>query len=202
MEKNPGKGRGSVIPRHMSSLAEKLPFVVELFFSGNFILLYTLHKADKLPSFIGGELLETLLIFFVWIMPLVILLSLVSHYMLSLGVSDFLRKYFFSVITFFSMLLTWGDPEFVYWLGGAHLISSIYGLYNPQNSRKKGSMGRAFLAPLKNNSFFEYLHLKPTQLVLILFLAVILLGSIFLVLPYSTKGGGLYGVAKCFFPLH
>ena len=109
-------------------------------------------------------------------------------------------KVLFSVITFFSMLISWGDPEFVYWLGGAHLISSIHYLYSysPKSSRKGGRKLGLF-APVQNSSFFEQLHLKPAQLVLVLFLVVIVVGSIFLVLPYSTKESVSMGWLNAFF---
>ena len=115
--------------------------------------------------------------------PLVILLILVSYYMTSPSIDSFIRKYIFSIIIFVPMVVTWGDMEFTYWLSVAHLVFSVYYLYD-SDERPKWEGRLAY-----RNSFFEQLKLRPTRMVLLLFLGLIFAGSLLLMFPFSSANG-------------
>ena len=183
--------------QYLNHALERLPFIVELFINGGFILLYSLHRS-RYFSFIGGEeLIDSILTFLSWIVPLVILFSVVGHYILASSAIEFVRKYIFSVITLVPLLITWGDMELAYWLGAAHLIAAIFYLYGPGPKNRKKSFGIFF--PQGSSFFLKNVKFKPAQLVILLFLIVILGGSFLLALPYSRSAGASISLIDAFF---
>ena len=116
----------------------------------------------------------------VWIVPLVVCFVLVGYYMASSSAETFIRKYAFSIVIFIPLLITWGDIEFTYWLGAAHLLASVFSLYDPDEEQKVKKIS------IHQGSLFEKLRLRPVQLFLLSFLGLILVGSFLLMLPIST----------------
>ena len=173
---------------------EKLPFLVELFVNGSFILLYSLTKTGQIPSSWDPEIVASIFKWFSWIVPLVILFVLVSYYLAASSIDRFIRKYIFSVIAFVPLVMVWGDIEFTYWLSAAHLFSSVFYLYD-SSDEVRGEKKTSF----RRTSLFDRLRIRPTQLLLILFLGVILIGSLLLMLPFSTINGVRMGALNALF---
>ena len=113
----------------MSLLIRKISFLLELFFSGTFLWLYSLGTIDKIPKSWNGELVDSILSFEALAIPWIILLRIIVHYMNEGGLERFLRKHVFSFIVFVSLLLVWGDVEFSFILASVHLLSSVLALY-------------------------------------------------------------------------
>ncbi len=193
----------------MFLLLQKAPLVLELLFNGSFILLYALKAAKKLPSSVSPELIEKLLTFGVWALPLVIFLSVVLNYISSSGIEDYLRKYVFSLIVFVPMVITWGDAEFAFLLASAHLLSTVMALYESDSNPLELPAGAAVedsgaaiidsdglrskdsksTDKANNLPLFRRLQLRPAQAVALSFMAVILVGAFLLVLPVSANEG-------------
>lgn len=165
-------------------IIEKLPFLVELFLNGSFIFLYSLKKYDKIPKVWNVEIVDKFFSTAVWIVPLVILFVLVGNYLTTSKLENFFRRYIFSLIVFFPLLITWGDLEFTYWLGSAHLLSSILSLYDADQNTNTRIKKKNYA-----ESIFNYLSLKPAQIVLVSFLAIIGGGTFLLMLPIAAKDG-------------
>ncbi len=174
-------------------LLEKLPFLVELFFNGSFILFYSLKKADKIPTSWDPGIINSILNWSVWMVPLVIFLVLVGYYIISISADSFIRKYIFSIIVFIPLVITWGDLEFAYWLGSAHLLSSVLSLYDNDSDKEKRKTTKTSL------SFIEKLKLKPAQIVLFTFLGVIGIGTFLLMLPVAANEGTEVGFMDALF---
>tara|TARA_Y100001954_G_scaffold114555_1_gene123909 strand:+ start:1611 stop:3341 length:1731 start_codon:yes stop_codon:yes gene_type:complete len=166
----------------MSQVFKKFPFLIELFFNGSFILLFSLRSADKIPfQFQSGELkdyIETGAFF----IPIVIALVVFTNYLEAGSLEEFVRKYVFSLVIFVPLVITWGDVEFAFWLSSAHLLSSVLTIYDDDTDEgiRKQRQGYAI---------FQGIKLRPAQLVLFSFSAVILLGTFLLLLPVSQKEG-------------
>ncbi len=168
----------------MTSFMQKIPFLLELFFNGSFILLYSLKSTKKLPMGWDEKLIENILGYGVWGVPIVLLLVVIVNFINSQNFDDFLRRYIFSLVVFIPLLLTWGDMEFAFWFSSAHLLSSVLALYDDDSDediiKRINPMG---------SQLFQKLKLKPAQLVILSFSAVILLGTFLLMLPVSSKEG-------------
>ena len=185
--------RASLRGYRFADFFEKLPFFVELFINGTFILFYSLRRTDQIPPSWNLQFIDSLLGGLVWAVPLVILFILVGYYMTSSGLESFIRKYIFSVIIMIPLIITWGDMEFSYWLSAAHLLSSVFSLYDSDEDYR----GKNLI--MRRDSFFDRLKLRPTQLVLLLFFALILVGSFLLMLPFSTVDGSRMGLLNALF---
>lgn len=164
----------------MNQIVQKLPFLLELFLNGTFILLYSLKSIDKIPKYWNNELVDQGMLIGTNMIPVVIGITVISNYFLSSkSLEDFVRKHIFSITVFLPLILTWGDREFAFWLSSAHLISSVLSLYDEDSDARD----------LKKNPFkpqgFQGFKLRPAQMVMISFGAVILLGTFLLMLPVS-----------------
>jgi trk system potassium uptake protein TrkH len=166
----------------MSYILGRLPLLVELLVNGFFVVIYTLQKSKKFPHLLKLVPLDEIFVHSVWIIPLVLFLSLVSNFIKSQGVEDFIRKYIFSLIIFIPMLITWGDLEFVYWLSAVHLFSTVISLYEKPETPQK-------VYQQTTSSFLFRLKLQPAQVILLSFGGWILLGALVLVLPVSSPAG-------------
>jgi trk system potassium uptake protein TrkH len=168
----------------MTSFMQKVPFLLELFFNGSFILLYSLKSTKKLPLGWDETTIENILSYGVWGVPIVLFLVVIMNFINSQSFDDFLRRYIFSLVVFIPLLLTWGDMEFAFWFSSAHLLSSVLALYDDDSEddiiKKFNPMG---------SQLFQRLKLKPAQLVILSFSAVIFLGTFLLMLPVSSKEG-------------
>lgn len=163
---------------------QKIPFLLELFFNGSFILLYSLKSTKKLPMGWDEKFIDTILGYGVWGVPIVLLLVVLVNFINSQSFDDFLRRYIFSLVVFIPLILTWGDMEFAFWFSSAHLLSSVLALYDDDSEddiiKKINPVG---------SQLFQRLKLKPAQLVILSFSAVIFLGTFLLMLPVSSKEG-------------
>jgi trk system potassium uptake protein TrkH len=115
------------------------------------------------------------------VVPTILFISLLTHFLKSQGIEEFIRKYIFSLIIFVPILITLGDIEFVYWLSAVHLFSTIISIYEKSSA-----------APVETSttsSFLFRLKLQPAQVVLLSFGGWILLGSLVLMLPVSANPG-------------
>ncbi len=166
----------------MPKVLQKIPFIIELFFNGLFILLYSLKETNRLPAAWDIKVLDTAMQFCAYLVPLVVLISVVTNFILCKRIELFLRKYIFSVLIIIPLMMTWGDVEFAFWLVSAHLLSLILSLYDVDTLDK-----------VKNSfsfkSFMQVLRLKPAQLVILSFMAVIFIGTFVLMLPPSLVEG-------------
>ena len=167
----------------MVQIWSKFPYFIELFGNGAFVTLFTLVKAKKVPSFLQAVPPEYLAQWGVWLAPCFVLFSLITHFRRSLGIEDFLRKYVFSFIIFFPMLLTFGDAEFTYWLSVVHLFSTIISL-NEKNLEDDPPVVQG-----NNLGWVANTKLTPAQLVIMSFALIILIGALLLVLRISAQAG-------------
>ncbi|MBT3585438.1 MAG: hypothetical protein HN509_11075 [Halobacteriovoraceae bacterium] len=167
----------------MQHLLSKIPFLIELFVNGSFILLYSLRSTSYLPKSWSLEWVAGLLEAGAFFVPLVLFLVVIVNYMNSHGFEEFLRKYVFSIIVFVPLLITWGDLEFTFWLSSAHLLSSVLSLYDDNEEQ---SYDEDFK---EKSQFFHGIINRPHQMVLFSFTGVILLGTFLLLLPVSSIDG-------------
>jgi trk system potassium uptake protein TrkH len=106
----------------------------------------------------------------------------------------FFRKHIFSLTVMIPLAINWGDELFAWWLASAHLLSSVLSLYDDDGPSKNSCE----VDRLKEG-IFSALKLKPAQLVLLSFSAVILLGTFFLMLPFSSAGEESIGFVDALF---
>lgn len=166
----------------MGPVLQKLSFLLELFFNGSFILIYSLYSNGKIPATWNEKVIGNTLDVIVWAVPFVIGLSVLSNILDSKGPEDFIRKYSFSLLVFIPTLLTWGDMQFTFLLAAAHLLSTVLSLYDEETD-PRGTTEKQI------SRFFQHIRLSSAQLVLASFLGVILLGTFILMLPVSSVDG-------------
>ena len=167
----------------MNKRFQKLPFLLELFFNGAFILLYAVQRGGRLKlQALSPEAAQSALQAMAFAAPLFILFSTVSFYRRSEGLDEFFRKYVFSLIVFIPLLITYGDVQFAFWLSAVHLFSSALSLYE--------------LKPVETKSQNDYvmglldkIRLAPAQIVILSFAALVFTGTLLLSLPISAAEG-------------
>ena len=93
----------------MQSILQKLPFLLELFFNGTFILLYSLKTAKKIPENWNIEYINKFLELGTTFIPIILFFAVLVNYLNSKSFEDYLRKYIFSFVIFIPMVVTWGD---------------------------------------------------------------------------------------------
>ena len=167
----------------MGKLSQKIPFLLEFFFNGIFICLYSLRSIQKLPSAWGIDAVNNVILYMAYAVPAVLMINVVANFSASKGLEDFLRRYIFSIVVFVPMLITWGDIEFAFWLSSVHLLSSVLALYDDSDDAIKVERNT------KDGNLFQGLRLRPAQLVLLSFTGVIFLGTFLLMLPFSSVDG-------------
>lgn len=178
----------------MIQVLQRLPFLLELFFNGSFIFLFSLKIADKIPPFMGESFVQNFLTTGVLFVPLFIGIQTIYYYYQSSGLEDFLRRYIFSVIVLVPLIITWGDLDFAYWLSSAHLLASIMALYDTEGSTNP------FEERLnKRQSWTRYIKLSPAQVILLSFSGVILLGTFLLMLPIASTTETSFGFMDALF---
>lgn len=155
--------------------------MLEIFINGVFVLIYTFQKSNKFPELLAKLPMGVITSNIIWLAPLVLFVSLLSHFLKSGGFEEFFRRYVFSLIIFVPMVITWGDIEFVYWLSAVHLFSSIISLYEKPETAPKNFVG--------TSSFLFRLKLAPAQVILLSFGGWIILGAFILILPVSAAPG-------------
>jgi trk system potassium uptake protein TrkH len=165
----------------MYQILQKIPFLIELFFNGTFILFYSLSNFSKILVKWDYALVDRIIEIGTWFSPLVILLVLVVSFMNCRNLEDFLRKHIFSCFVMVPMIITWGDRQFAFLLATVHLLSSILILYDVDKSTIKTYD--------TSKTIFQRISLKPAQAILLSFLGVTLIGTFFLMLPLASKNG-------------
>lgn len=172
----------------MSLIIQKVPFLLELFINGTFILLYSLKSVEKIPKSWNLDTIDTALAIGTYVVPIILFFAVIVNYINSKTIDDFLRKHIFSLIVFFPLFITWGDLEFAFWLASAHLLSTILSLYDEEETpdyKEKGDNGFLEIG----TKIFNKLKSKPAQLVLVSFTLVIMIGTFLLMLPVSAAEG-------------
>ena len=167
----------------MGVLYHRLPILLELFFNGSFIVLYTMGEKTKvLPAFVSREVLVTST---TWMaqgaVPFVLGVIGIYHLLFLRSIENFIRNHVFTIIVLIPLIITFGDIKFAYWLAIVHLFSTILTVLFPQAEKKKNLAGQG--------SIFQSLNLKPAQVVLATFSGIILFGSFLLILPISAAPG-------------
>ncbi|EQC52468.1 TrkH family potassium uptake protein [Bacteriovorax sp. DB6_IX] len=179
----------------MAKILHKLSFLLELFFNGSFILIYSLYTNGKIPATWNEKFIGNTLDLIVWLVPAIIGLSVISNIFESKNPEDYLRKYSFSLLVFIPTLITWGDMEFTFLLAAAHLLSTVLSLYDEDAIPKK----KDEVEESKFASLLKHIRLSSAQLVLLSFLGVILLGTFILMLPVSAAEGKTIGFVDALF---
>ena len=148
----------------MYTILQKIPFLIELFFNGSFIILYSLLRFTNSLDRFDTEVIGVLMNMGVTLIPFTITFVVFVNYLSSSDLESFLRKHIFSLFVFFPMIITWGDVQFTYLLSSVHLVSSILILYEPNESSEKKTKLRLNL--------FERFSLMPAQVILLSFSAI------------------------------
>ena len=90
----------------MSQVFKKFPFLIELFFNGSFILLWSLKSADKIPFKFQGDELKNYIEIGAFFIPIVIALVVFTNYLEAGSLEEFVRKYVFSLVIFVPLVIT------------------------------------------------------------------------------------------------
>jgi len=159
----------------------KLPFLLELFFNGLFILLFSITKSKFDLPFLSVAHVEKLTIIFAELVPYVILTVIALTFLLHKNIEEMFRRQVFSLIVIFPLFLVQGDLQFIYWLSTVHLFSSALNVFD-QNKKKIDINETA-------TGLINRLNLSPAQVVLITFGLIIMVGAFLLVLPISAAPG-------------
>ena len=179
--------------KRMNRRHQKLPFLLELFFNGAFIFLYAFYRSDRLKAPIfSSETVEAILQGMAYLAPGFILFSIISFFKRSDSLDEFFRKYVFSIIVFFPLLITYGDVQFAFWLSAVHLFSSALSLYEvkPHEVDEKRDYVMGAL---------EKIRLAPAQIVILSFSVIIFGGTLLLALPISAAEGKDIAFIDAFF---
>lgn len=180
----------------MNRLFNRIPFVLELFVNGFFIFLYSFYRVNKLETkWISEDLVSELINILGYTAPAIILVVIVSNFLKSLGVEDFLRKYVFSLIVFVPLVITLGDIEFAFWLSSVHLFSSVLSLYDVKDPSKVVRRRK----PLFRGDLLDRITLAPAQIIILSFSGIILFGTLLLMLPISSAEGKTIQFIDAFF---
>lgn len=167
----------------MNVLYHRIPFLLELFFNGAFLILFSLDKSGTYPTFISKEYITGIMNALGDFVPFVILATLIIQYSIYKNVEDFFRKQIFSIIVFVPLMLLRGDYQFTYWLSTVHLFSSTLAVFDNKPKRINESRNKM------NLGLIYRLNLQPAQVILLTFFVIILIGSFLLVLPISAAPG-------------
>ena len=162
----------------MGQFLQKIPFLIELFFNGSFIFLYSLKSSGKIPDGQNRELIEAMLQVGGYLVPVVVLMTLIVSYLNARGIESFFRKHTFSLVVFVPLVITWGDQKFACLLSFAHLFSSILALYDEGEGAH----------PIINFSFLKKIKVQSGQWVLLFFFIIIAIGTSLLMVSLSSKG--------------
>lgn len=173
---------------------QRIPFLIELFVNGTFILFYSLRSMGRLPVGWSPELVEKIISYGTYAVPVVVFITIVIQLLSLKDLELFFRKHIFSLTVMIPLAITWGDELFAWWLASAHLLSSVLSLYDDDGQSKN-----SFEVDRLKEGIFSALKLKPAQLVLLSFSAVILLGTFFLMLPFSSAGEESIGFVDALF---
>lgn len=181
----------------MNRLYQKIPFLLELFFNGLFLFLYSFAHTESLNfPFVNPEFLNKVMGFLMYLAPIVVFLSVVSNFIESKSFDVFFRRHAFSIIIFIAMAISFRDIDFIFWLSAVHLLSSVISLYefSKEKSQEVRIKKRFYTLGL-----IEKIKLKPAQIVLLSFGGIIIFGTFILYLPFLTNDGKNLSFLDAFF---
>ncbi len=168
------------------NLLNKLPFLIELLFNGLFSLIYFLRNIVGLfPSSWNLELIDKSLETGSWFVPIILFFSIAIKYASSVTLDRFFRRHIFSTFLFTATFFVWGEVDFIFIISTAHLISPLFDIFYSDYIKDKGNV---YAHRIRGYSL-NIMSLKPSQLILLSFIAVIFIGALFLSLPISSKSG-------------
>ncbi|MGB0454564.1 MAG: TrkH family potassium uptake protein [Bacteriovoracaceae bacterium] len=172
----------------------RLAFVLELVINGSFVVLYSTSRWWKSPALIPANIVEKVLDFGVYVVPVVLGIVVIANLLHSKSLESFFRKHIFSLMVVTPLFISYGDKEFTLLLAAAHLVSSILSLYDGSAEPIKDLIHDEEEGEDRNQKRSIYnlivgITLSPAQLVLISFIAVILLGTFLLMLPFASAVG-------------
>lgn len=169
----------------MNKILNRIPFALELFINGFFIFLYSFYRINKIETTLFDEkLIGQVIGLLGYVAPMIIFAVMVSNYLKSGNLEDFLRNYIFSIIVFVPLAITYGDIEFAFWLSSVHLFSTVLSLYDTKESQTKKKRKQLFKGDL-----LDRITLAPAQIVILSFSGIILFGTLMLMLPISSAEG-------------
>ncbi|MFN8369391.1 MAG: TrkH family potassium uptake protein [Bacteriovoracaceae bacterium] len=169
-------------------LLTKIPFLIELIFNGVYILVYSMRKFKQLPSEWSEHLIDNIIAGYSWIIPIILFITLVLHYLENDKVEDFFRKYIFSILIFVPLVITWGDIEFAYWLSIVHLLFSVLTFYD-LNTQPKNHRSRSLVEDKKISLSPKKIPFSSAQIVVLSFGVFITIMTFLLMLPISGANG-------------
>ena len=167
----------------MPQLLQKFSFLLEFLVNGIFILLMILLKTQVAQEFWNQELVSQIVDVGVMLAPLVVLIVSIIHFLNSDGIDDFLRRYLFSIVIMVPMLIAWGDADFAFWLGAAHLLSSLFAVFDEYRS------GEKVFNPVAEDNIFDFFKMRPAQLIFVAYAGLILIGAALLMMPFASLDG-------------
>ncbi|MAZ49951.1 MAG: hypothetical protein CME65_15420 [Halobacteriovoraceae bacterium] len=184
----------------MTRLYQNIPLLLELFLNGLFIMVYSFYSTTTIEtSWISAVVVETVLEVFAGMAPFVVLVSVISFFIKSHTVEEFIRKYIFSLICIVPMFFTWGDIQFTFWLAAVHLFSSVLSVYEAPTVYTEKEEREESNEQTLNLGVLEKIKLAPAQIVILSFSAIIGVGTLFLLLPISAASGKNITLVDAFF---
>jgi len=176
----------------MDNIKNKIPIIVEFIINGCFIVLYSLYNTKKeYLVFLPDETINLALQWFAYIAPVLVFFSVISFFNVAESVSDFCRKYIFSILVFIPMIIVYGDIQFIFWLSAVHLFSSLLSIYE---IKPESNATNDFVLSALNR-----IKLAPAQIIIVSFSAIVLIGTLLLALPISAASGKTIEFIDAFF---
>ena len=165
---------------------------LEMLINGAFILLYIIKGLDYIPISWNSDYIDSIINMGTPGIFIVLTLVLTVQCFSAKTLENFFRRYIFSLIIYIPLLMTYMDQDFAYWLGSAHLISSIFTFYQFDRFEDLEK-------PSQKSLFFKEIRWRPAQMILVSFAIVILMGTFLLMLPISTPEGESINFVDAFF---
>lgn len=167
----------------MKTVYHKVTFFLELIISGLFIILYyllTFTPFSDLWELIDKSSVNTLANFLCFLVPFTVTLSFITQWNYYGTIENLLRRGTFTIIILIPLYIVWGDWQFTFWLSCVHLLSTFITVYEREPLDKNANRFTSNPSP-------DYLWgLSASQIVLITFILLIILGTTLLMLPIST----------------
>lgn len=160
----------------MLAILNKMPFILEFFINGSFILLFALNRYSQISSNWSASKVDFYLGIGTFLAPIVLLAVVMIHMSRLRSINLMLRKHIFSIIILIATVITFGDTEFCFWLSAIHLVSSILSIYEDDIDKIR----------FEGTTLIKLFTLQPAQIVILTFLVLISMGTILLMLPISS----------------
>ncbi len=166
----------------MRNLSGKIPLLVEFIFNGSFIVFHSFGQRIVEAGLLSANQFTLIDEGWATIVPFIVFFSLTMNYLALPSFDQLIRRHIFSIVIFFPLLLTLGDVYFAYTLGIVHLFASVLTVFDvtPLSTDRKAKL---------NVGFMYRLQLRPAQIVIASFIAIILTGALLLMLGVSHEDG-------------